>query len=119
MALMAMTNLTAILLLSPTVRIIASDYLRQRPRYIWGLRILTVLMVLLGTMVSLPVVWQSADIIMALMAMTNLTAILLLSPTVRIIASDYLRQRRLGIQPTFDATRYPDIDQQLAPGRLE
>ncbi len=67
-------------------------------------------------MVSLPVVWQSADIIMALMAMTNLTAILLLSPTVRIIASDYLRQRRLGIQPTFDATRYPDIDQQLAPG---
>ncbi|WP_414736100.1 alanine:cation symporter family protein, partial [Klebsiella pneumoniae] len=59
---------------------------------------------------------NSADIIMALMAMTNLTAILLLSPTVRIIASDYLRQRRLGIQPTFDATRYPDIDQQLAPG---
>ena len=88
----------------------------DKPRYIWGLRILTVLMVLLGTMVSLPVVWQSADIIMALMAMTNLTAILLLSPTVRIIASNYLRQRRLGIQPTFDATRYPDIDQQLAPG---
>ena len=88
----------------------------DKPRYIWGLRILTVLMVLLGTLVSLPVVWQSADIIMALMAMTNLTAILLLSPTVRIIASDYLRQRRLGIQPTFDATRYPDIDQQLAPG---
>ena len=88
----------------------------DKPRYIWGLRILTVLMVLLGTMVSLPVVWQSADIIMALMAMTNLTAILLLSPTVRIIASDYLRQRRLGIQPTFDATRYPGIDQQLAPG---
>jgi AGCS family alanine or glycine:cation symporter len=87
----------------------------DKPRYIWALRILTVLMVLLGTMVSLPVVWQSADIIMALMAMTNLTAILL-SPTVRIIASDYLRQRRLGIQPTFDAARYPDIDQQ--PRRL-
>jgi AGCS family alanine or glycine:cation symporter len=34
---------------------------------------------------------------MALMAITNLTAILLLSPTVRIIASDYLRQRRLGV----------------------
>ncbi|HGX3224790.1 TPA: alanine/glycine:cation symporter family protein, partial [Klebsiella pneumoniae] len=29
----------------------------DKPRYIWGLRILTVLMVLLGTMVSLPVVW--------------------------------------------------------------
>lgn len=74
-------------------------------------------MVLLGTLVSLPVVWQSADIIMALMAMTNLTAILLLSPTVRIIASDYLRQRQLGIQPTFDASRYPEIHQQLARAR--
>ncbi len=45
-------------------------------------------MVLLGTMVSLPVVWQSADIIMALMAMTNLTAILLLS-------------RRCGLSPAI------------------
>ena len=47
-------------------------------------------MVMAGTLVSLPVVWQLADIIMALMAITNLTAILLLSPTVRILASDYL-----------------------------
>ncbi|STV59073.1 alanine/glycine transport protein [Klebsiella pneumoniae subsp. ozaenae] len=74
-------------------------------------------MVLLGTMVSLPVVWQSADIIMALDGDDQPDGhSVALPPTVRIIASDYLRQRRLGIQPTFDATRYPDIDQQLAPG---
>lgn len=71
-------------------------------------------MVLLGTMISLPVIWQSADIIMALMAMTNLTAILLLSSTVT------YRQRlsasaAAGYPAHFDATRYPDIDQQLAP----
>ncbi|MDS6630816.1 sodium:alanine symporter family protein [Klebsiella michiganensis] len=65
-------------------------------RNIWLLRLLTLCMVVTGAMVSLPVVWQMADIIMALMAITNLTAILLLSPTVRIIASDYLRQRKLG-----------------------
>jgi AGCS family alanine or glycine:cation symporter len=35
------------------------------------------------------------NFIMALMAITNLTAILLLSPTVRVLASDYLRQRKL------------------------
>ena len=86
------------------------------PRHIWALRILTLVMVIAGTLVGLPVVWQLADTIMALMAITNLTAILLLSPTVRILASDYLTQRRLGVRPTFDATRYPEINQQLAPG---
>jgi AGCS family alanine or glycine:cation symporter len=86
------------------------------PRHIWALRILTLVMVITGALVGLPVVWQLADTIMALMAITNLTAILLLSPTVRILASDYLTQRRLGVRPTFDATRYPEINQQLAPG---
>ncbi|UMX64051.1 hypothetical protein MJ588_04590 [Klebsiella pneumoniae] len=38
---------------------------------------------------------------MALMAITNLTAILLLSPVVALIARDYLRQRKLGVQPVF------------------
>lgn len=86
------------------------------PRYIWALRILTLAMVITGALIGLPVVWQLADTIMALMAITNLTAILLLSPTVRILATDYLSQRRLGVRPTFDATRYPEINQQLAPG---
>lgn len=73
-------------------------------------------MIMAGTQLSLPLVWQMADIVMALMALTNLTAILLLSPVVRIIASDYLRQRRLGIRPVFDPARYPEIARQLAPG---
>lgn len=85
-------------------------------RSILLLRCATLLMVMTGTMLSLPVVWQLADIIMALMAITNLTAILLLSPVVRIIVSDYRRQRKLGIQPVFDPARYPEIEQQLAPG---
>ncbi|HCM7228535.1 TPA: sodium:alanine symporter family protein [Klebsiella aerogenes] len=88
----------------------------NKPLHIWTLRVITVFMVLAGTLVSLPVVWQLADIIMALMAITNLTAILLLSPTVRILASDYLRQRKLGVQPVFDPARYPEIQQHLAPG---
>lgn len=88
----------------------------NKPLHIWTLRVITVLMVLTGTLVSLPVVWQLADIIMALMAITNLTAILLLSPTVRVLASDYLRQRKLGVQPVFDPARYPEIQQHLAPG---
>ncbi|WP_297206068.1 sodium:alanine symporter family protein [uncultured Pluralibacter sp.] len=89
---------------------------RYTAKHIRLLRIGAVLMVIAGTQLSLPLVWQMADIIMALMALTNLTAILLLSPVVRIIASDYLRQRKLGIRPVFDPARYPEIEQQLAPG---
>ncbi|KNC88134.1 alanine/glycine:cation symporter family protein [Trabulsiella odontotermitis] len=85
------------------------------PRNIWLLRVITLVMVMAGTLLSLPLVWQLADVIMALMAITNLTAILLLSPVVKIIASDYLRQRKLGVRPVFDPARYPDIKQQLAP----
>ena len=87
----------------------------DKPWAIWLLRIATLSMVVLGSQLSLPVVWQMADVIMALMAITNLTAILLLSPVVRIIALDYLRQRKLGVTPVFDPDYYPEIAQQLAP----
>nr|WP_318383066.1 sodium:alanine symporter family protein [uncultured Enterobacter sp.] len=85
-------------------------------RNVWLLRGCTLVMILFGSLLSLPVVWQLADVIMALMAIVNLTAILLLSPVVSIIASDYLRQRKLGVSPVFDPHRYPDINRQLAPG---
>ena len=83
---------------------------------LWILRVGIAGMVMVGSMLSLPLVWQLADVIMALMAITNLTAILLLSPVVALIASDYLRQRKLGLKPVFDAARYPDIKSQIAPG---
>lgn len=88
----------------------------NRPRPLWILRLGTLLMLMAGTLLSLALVWQVADIIMAMMALTNLTAILLLSPVVSVIARDWLRQRRLGIAPEFDPRRYPDIQRQLAPG---
>ena len=80
------------------------------------LRLGVILMVVAGSLLSMPLVWQLADIIMALMAITNLTAIVLLSPVVTLIARDYLRQRKLGVPPVFDPARYPDIKAQLAPG---
>lgn len=84
-------------------------------RAIWTLRFAACSTVIAGTLMSFPVLWQLADIIMACMAITNLTAILLLSPVVHTLASDYLRQRKLGVRPVFDPLRYPDIEPQLAP----
>lgn len=52
----------------------------DNPTAIWGLRIATCCTVILGTVMSFPLMWQLTDIIMACMAITNLTAILLLSP---------------------------------------
>lgn len=80
------------------------------------LRVGVVTMIMSGALLSMPLVWELADVIMALMAITNLTAILLLSPVVTLIARDYLRQRKLGIPPVFDASRYPEIEAQIAPG---
>ena len=79
-------------------------------------RCLALVMVMFGTLSSLPLVWQLADIAMALMAITNLSAILLLSPVVRDITADYLRQMKLGVTPVFDPNRFPEIKNQLAPG---
>ena len=85
----------------------------------WALRTGTLIMVVAGSFLSFPVVWQLANIVMALMVITNLTAILLLSPVVRLIASDYLRQRKLGVRPVFDPQRYPDLQRQLMPDTWE
>ena len=81
-------------------------------RNIWLLRIGILLMVLIGSQLRIPLLWHVADVMMAFMAITNMTAILLLSPVVTLIAADYLRQRKMGVMPK----RYPDINQQLAPG---
>lgn len=85
-------------------------------RNIWLLRIGILLMVLIGSQLRIPLLWHVADVMMAFMAITNMTAILLLSPVVTLIAADYLRQRKMGVMPVFDPKRYPDINPQLAPG---
>ncbi|MBB3322549.1 sodium:alanine symporter family protein [Atlantibacter sp. RC6] len=84
-------------------------------RNIWLLRMGMLAMIMLGAVVNLTLVWHMADISMALMAITNLTAILLLSPVVKIIATDYLRQRKLGVKPHFDPARFPELQPHLAP----
>lgn len=85
-------------------------------RNIWLLRTGTLAMVLFGSVISVPLIWYVADVTMALMALINLTAILLLSPIVSLLAKDYMRQRKLGVMPVFDPQRYPEINRQLAPG---
>lgn len=89
---------------------------RNSPRNVWLLRSGVLVMVLFGSVLSVPLIWHIADVVMALMAMINLIAILLLTPVVSLLARDYFRQRKLGVIPVFNAQRYPEIKRQLAPG---
>ncbi|MFI8415101.1 alanine/glycine:cation symporter family protein [Serratia sp. NPDC078593] len=73
-------------------------------------------MVMFGALAELPMVWKMADTAMALMAITNLTAILLLSRVALKLAYDYNFQRSQGKLPTFNANDYPELKSQLEPG---
>ncbi|EKM0533519.1 alanine/glycine:cation symporter family protein [Cronobacter turicensis] len=88
---------------------------RYTPPYRWLLRAAVMAMVFAGPFLNLQLLRQVAEVAMALMAVMNLTAILLLSPVVKCIADDYLRQRRLGLKPVFNSDRYPEIARQVEP----
>ncbi|QFI56732.1 alanine/glycine:cation symporter family protein [Aeromonas simiae] len=79
-------------------------------------RLVVLGMVMFGSVGELPTVWAMADVSMALMAIVNLVAILLLSGVAIKLAKDYNDQLKLGKVPTFDANKYPEIREQLEPG---
>ncbi|WP_156293506.1 alanine/glycine:cation symporter family protein [Serratia oryzae] len=92
---------------------------RNHPAGLLAFRCVALGMVMFGSLAELPMVWRLADISMALMAITNLTAILLLSGVAFKLARDYNQQRSIGKLPTFDATYYPELQTQLEPGIWE
>ena len=61
-------------------------------------------MIMVGTLAQLELVWNLADFFMALMAITNIIAILLLFRPVQQALADYRQQRRNGVKkPVFSA----------------
>lgn len=72
-------------------------------------RFLVLGMVFIGAIASLPTIWNFADLSMGLMAITNLVAIVLLSPVALRVLKDYERQIKEGKSPTqvkFDPDRF-------------
>ncbi len=72
-------------------------------------RVLVVVAVLLGSVVGADLVWNFADGVMGLMALTNLIAIALLSGIAFRLLKDYTQQRREGRDPVFTRDRMPDV----------
>jgi alanine or glycine:cation symporter, AGCS family len=66
-------------------------------------RLLALGMVMFGSVASLQIVWDFADLAMAVMALTNLVAIGLLGKYAFKALDHYLEQRRMGLDPVFYA----------------
>lgn len=74
-----------------------------------GYRALVVVAVLAGSVVGADLVWNLADGVMGLMALTNLVAIALLSGIAFRLLKDYTEQRREGRDPVFTRDRLPGV----------
>ncbi|MDF2781986.1 MAG: sodium:alanine symporter [Geminicoccaceae bacterium] len=76
-----------------------------------GFRVLTLLLVLWGSLQDLTTVFAFADVTMGLLAVVNLAAVLLLMKVGLRIMRDYDAQRRAGVaQPVFDPARFADLN---------
>ncbi|KGK84196.1 alanine/glycine:cation symporter family protein [Clostridium sp. HMP27] len=66
-------------------------------------RFAVIVMVYVGSMSSLDMVWNLADLFMGLMALLNIAVIFKLSKIVSKVAQDYIAQKREGKDPVFYA----------------
>jgi AGCS family alanine or glycine:cation symporter len=83
-------------------------FLNSNPKILTLFRICVVAMVLFGSIAKVTLVWDLADLFMALMALTNLIAIARLAKFAYIALDDYIKQKRAGIEsPTFDSSIMP------------
>jgi len=59
------------------------------------------LMILWGSVASLPMVWAMADMALGMMTLVNIIAIFILTPTIVAVTNDYREKRKLNKKITF------------------
>ncbi|MGP3687670.1 alanine/glycine:cation symporter family protein [Streptomyces sp. IBSNAI002] len=85
------------------------QFITRRRWVLPGYRALVLAAVVLGSLGSVSVVWNLADVFMGFMALVNLLAILPLSAIAFRLLDDYLAQRRAGLDPVFTRDRIPGL----------
>ena len=76
-----------------------------------GFRVLTLALVMWGSLQDLGTAFGFADVTMALLAVVNLAAVILLIKVGLRIMRDYDEQKRAGIEhPVFDPDKFPDLN---------
>ena len=86
------------------------EFLTKRKSSMLIFRVLTVACVFLGSIASLGLVWDMADVFMGIMALMNIIVIAILSPKAIAIIRDYIRQRKEGKNPVFKAKDIPGLE---------
>lgn len=77
------------------------NYIRENRMLLLVFKVLVVVMVFIGAVMDLETAWATADMFMALMAVTNLVAVFGLSNVVWQVAADYKAQLKMGRNPVF------------------
>ena len=90
------------------------QFITNKKIYINLYRISVSLMVFFGSLVSMDVVWNLADIFMGLMAIINLIAIVLLGKIALKALDDYKSQKKKGIKdPVFNSSSIPELNDDI------
>ena len=84
-------------------------YLTSNANVMTVFRLSVVLVTFLGAIGSSSLIWNLADTTMGLMALINLAALALLAPTACRLLTDFVEQRRSGVDPVFTRDRMPDL----------
>ncbi|MDT8451101.1 MAG: alanine/glycine:cation symporter family protein [Wenzhouxiangellaceae bacterium] len=87
------------------------NYFSEENKHLFhGFRVVILALTLWGSMQDLTTVFAFADLTMALVALTNITALALLMSAGMRVMNDYDEQRRTKAYPVFDPDRFPDLD---------
>ena len=93
------------------------QFITENKVVLYVYRILVAAMVLFGSISSMDLVWNIADVFMGLMAILNLIAIVLLSKIVIKALQDYTAQKKAGKDPVFYASSIPELGDEVEEWR--
>ena len=87
------------------------EFIKTNKLFLNLYRVFVVLMVLVGSLVKVELVWNMADLFMALMAIINLIAITALGKYAFLALKDYTKQKKAGIkEPVFKASSIKGLE---------
>lgn len=85
------------------------EFIKKSKKLMFTYRLIVLGCVMFGAVAKVALVWDLADLFMAIMALINLIAIFLLNKTAFRLLKDYRAQRKKGQDPVFYADQMPDL----------
>ena len=85
------------------------EFIRSSKFMLFIYRLAVVGMVLFGSLASIKIVWDLADLFMGLMALVNLLAITLLGKFAYAVLKDYVQQKKAGKDPVFFSSSIKEL----------